>query len=435
MSASASTLDPQWSGHRLLDWMFVLFCIGMLTLFSDVKARVGGIVVKPFDAAALVTLPPMLVLLLASRCLRCSGATFVFGTFMVIHTWSAFALGNTNGIRESVQSAELVMIFLVLQALVERIDWRALGRVFLLALIGIVIYTAVWHVSHGFYAGWKRLDGPKLAFMVLPTLATAFLIVPGRKVGGKGWAILGLLLVVLVLSGERKAILQFVAMMGVLLALGFIDLPRFLLGAAFGVVLAAVGAASNEYIAAQFQSLLGFASERAASSAELQSGLLPTTMSNAQRVFAIGVSEYLIRENTFFGIGTNGYYAYVLSTYPGIAEWLTVPIHNEFMRVCVENGLLGLAAYAAIWLRAVALLVVRWRKLERAHRGMYLSFLAAAWFEVTFEGSGNEVFIVAIFVALLPDIFQAALTNSKRARPGLRQARPTFAPRWRAQPA
>ena len=37
-----------------------------------------------------------------------------------------------------------------------------------------MLYNIFWHLGHGHYVGWKRIDAPKLAFLFLPVLLTYF---------------------------------------------------------------------------------------------------------------------------------------------------------------------------------------------------------------------------------------------------------------------
>jgi O-antigen ligase len=242
------------------------------------------------------------------------------------------------------------------------------------------------------------------------------------------WLGSGILLVGLViLAGERKAQIHALVLMVVLMSYRYFDPARV---AVFGLVTLLIGVASasmDPYVAQQFTSLAGFGTERYVTPAELQAGYVPISLSNAQRVFAFGVAKTLIAANPIFGIGTDGYLEYVKASFPGSATWLIGGIHNEFLRVLVENGALGFVAFCAIWLRCVGWFFLHKRHMPRSHAVIYLSFFSAFTMQFAFEGSGQEMFIMVIFASLMPDLFSIALKRaSATERRGQRGSDPSM---------
>jgi hypothetical protein len=412
MSGTATVAVRPTGGDLVVLAAFTLLSLALLTLFLDWDTSIGAIKVKPFDLVAAICLPPMLLIFVLGPGLRVSLATALFLAFIGWHTFSAFTLGRSNGLRETVQSLELVMLLLVLQQLVGRINWRAIGRIFIVALGIILAYVAWWHVSEGYLAGWKRFEGAKLLFTILPTIIMMFVVFRAPRLSTASYVIFGLVFIVGLFAGERKAMMHIVTMAVILLALGYFDKFVFAAGAIVAIAVGVIASEASPYVAGQLATLSSLSDVSNVSSSELQAGYLPTSMSNAQRVFSASVSQELFQLHPIFGIGTNGFLDYIVAAYPGIAKWLIVGIHNEFQRVLVENGLFGLALYVAVWARALVWLSMSWPYIPRPHRACYLFLISAFFYQAFFEGSGNELFIMLIFIALLPEIFAAALRRS-----------------------
>lgn len=413
MSEPQARNQIRGTGEAVLYWGFTLLSFGLLSMFTNFELD-AAMVIKPFDLVALAVLPVMLLVLLSSRGLRLSGATLVIGAYLLIHSWSAFSLGSDNGMRESVQSSELFLFFITIHCLLDRVNWPALGKLFIAGLIILTIHNAAWHVSHGFYAGWKRLGDAKLAFLILPTILAAVAVARTRQFHTGGIIVAIVVVAFAILSGERKAQINLVLLAGVLVWYRYFNLTRFSLIAGLSILVGVTLASTNDYVAHQLTALAGLGAERFVTPAELLAGYVPTSMSNAQRGFAMSVARNLIDANLLFGIGTNGYLEYVKASFPGAAQWLIVGIHNEFLRVLVENGIVGFAAFCSIWLRAGGWFLFHARHMPDSHAATYLFFLFAFFIQVTFEGSGQELFLIAVFVALMPEIFSIETMRSAR---------------------
>jgi O-Antigen ligase len=404
VTAMAAPRPVRDGSETLILVLFTLLCVGSVTLFMDFGAEVAGVKIKPFDAVSILTLPPILAVLALGRGLRVSSGTFVYTAFLVWHTVSAFSMDRPNGIRETIQSVELLMLLLTIQQLAPQIAWRSAAKFFAICLAVILAYVGWWHISHGYIAGWKRFDSPKLLFTILPSILLSLMVLRARRMDTLSYITIVLIFIVTILTGERKALLHLFFMCAVLLYLRYFDVVRFTIGVIFAVIIGFFAISANEYIARQFSTISSISQAERVSTAELQAGYLPTSMSNAQRLFSAEVSKDLIVADPWFGIGTNGFLDYVVRAYPGIASWLVVGIHNEFQRVLVENGIIGFALYLIIWLRALVWLGRNWPRLPPWSIAIYLFSYSACIHQALFEGSGNEQFILLIFVALLPEI-------------------------------
>lgn len=401
------------TGQALIRYSFILLCIGTGILFTGFDVGTSSLHVKPFDLIVALIGPIIVTMLMFTRGLPASGATLVLGLYLIIHAWSAFRLGNDNGLQRTVQAIEFFLFFLILHYLIEQIDWKALSKFFLVVLVLVTIYNVGWHISQGYMTGWKRLDEPKLAFLFLPTLLVAMTVGDQGKVGMKALLVAGFLALLLLISGERKAQLQLMALFVILLGYGYFNAALLVPFIASLVFASVVLINSDAYLAQQIYSLIGLVGSDNVSLAELQAGYVPTSLSNAQRVFASEVSKSLIAANPIFGIGTDAFLQYVRAAFPGSASWLIGSIHNEFLRVLVENGIVGFAAFSAIWLRCIGWFALN--RLPRALAVVYLSFFSAFTMQFAFEGSGLEMFVMAVLVALMPNIFANELRQTRLA--------------------
>jgi O-antigen ligase len=183
---------------------------------------------------------------------------------------------------------------------------------------------------------------------------------------------------------------------------------------------------SSEYASGQLASLLNLSTQADLSVAEVTGPELVTTLSNAQRIFAQNVSTNLIDDHPWFGVGTNGYLIFVQNAYGDLPRYLTIGIHNEFRRIWVENGLVGLAIYVLPWIRS-SIAGVRLIPLIGARTAaLYFMWLSSFFVQCFFEGSGNAAFIAFTFMALLPDLFLAKVRGLKEAGSGSGRARSLF---------
>ena len=67
--------------------------------------------------------------------------------------------------------------------------------------------------------------------------------------------------------------------------------------------------------------------------------------SNLQRAFAFNISKEYFLRNPIIGIGTNNFILTLNNEHYYLPDFLMVGIHNEFFRIPVENGLVGLFLY------------------------------------------------------------------------------------------
>ena len=73
--------------------------------------------------------------------------------------------------------------------------------------------------------------------------------------------------------------------------------------------------------------------------------------SNIIRFFIFDVSKNLFIENPLIGVGTNNFII-ILKNILYLIFLTAGGIHNEFLRVLIENGLIGLFLYLMIWYKS-----------------------------------------------------------------------------------
>jgi hypothetical protein len=114
--------------EKFLWWGSFLLFVGICLLFTGYEIVTPGLHIRPFDLIATVVCPVTLLVACIDARSPASNATALLGAYLLINAWSAFRLGAAEGLRESIQSAELCLFFLVLHSLLDQIDWRAAGQ-------------------------------------------------------------------------------------------------------------------------------------------------------------------------------------------------------------------------------------------------------------------------------------------------------------------
>ena len=157
------------------------------------------------------------------------------------------------------------------------------------------------------------------------------------------------MLPILLLSGERKAMLFFLicGLLYLVHAKPFLRPTGWL--AIFGALAIAIALAPSlleiPYVEKQVGSILA-----PISTAELwiysPSEYFAESLSNAQRVFATKIGMELFIQRPITGVGTNAYQEIVWTRFH-LPPVMVNSIHSEFLRVLVENGVVGLLLFSS----------------------------------------------------------------------------------------
>lgn len=395
--------------------------ITLLMLFLPFKMKTGLVQLRPFDAMVVVLLG--LWLLFRSQRLpqtRLSVGFLLLIPFFLIHVLSAFGYSSQNGLREALQVGLLLSFALVLVSMADELDYRKMGQVMLVGLIIVVIGNIWWHVSHGFWHGWKRIGDPKAAFTFLP-MVLALVLLLGRP--DKRWLLIGLWLVfgvVIIMSGERKALLSYGIISVALFSSGRILAALPLVAVGIGTLLIVGSLSSDQYVSRQIETLLN-PDTQGLSLGAIAAGDTPLSFSNAQRRFALQQAGNVLSNEPLFGVGTNAYEDLVVRKFGSLPRFMLAGVHGDFMRVFIENGLVGEIIYLSIWIisflnvrRFLRYLVGIGLLQQRQVIILLLILFTPTLIYAAFEASGTRVLMTMILTSLFPAILRGAFGSRLR---------------------
>lgn len=394
--------------------MTYLLPFALLTLFTALKFQVSIVLLRPFDAVVMLMVGLVLV----------SGGSFgkrgrvgflMLLPFFLWHVLSALLYGVENGLREGLQVTLMIAFASMIVLGLDRIDYRTAARVMVAGLVAVLVYTVIWHVSQGTWVGWKKLNNPKAVFGFLPMALGCLLLYAAPAQRRLYWLIWIGLLVIIVLSTERKALVIYGLITAMLLARGRVVAALPLVGVGVVALYIVINLFAAESFTRQLRTMIAPV-ESAGSSALVARGMTPESLSNAQRRFAFNVASSYFSQSPIVGIGTNAYLDRVTEQYDYLPKFMLLGIHGEFLRVATENGLIGLVFYVAIWLvsvfrlRRVLLYFLHYRQITEAQAFVTpLLLLIAPLMYLALDASGTPSFAVLVVVSLMPDLARGAL--------------------------
>jgi len=411
--------------------MNALLTLAVLSLMLPIRMETGLILVRPFEfliALGMLGWP----LIAARRGVRVPVGLLLLLPYLTWHVASATVGGPRNTAREALQVFVVTMFAFLLAQEAPRIDMKRLSRRLLLGIAAIALGIIAWHIAHGYWVGWKRVPDPRLSFVFLPVvLAGLILFAEAERRRRLHFLWVGIF-PVLLMSGERKALVIYLILSALLFARGRLALIVPALAAAFVGLLLLSTVIANPYLQKQIRTLVEPGGSGNYEYVLATGRYLPgDTPSDVQRAFALHVSSQMFAEHPFIGVGTNQYEAIVDETYPDAPEELRLAIHGEFQRTLTENGLLGFSLYALVWIAA-------WVRLRDALRPALargrltgaqarvlplLLFIPLALFVGT-EASGTRAFIGVIIISVLPELVSGAFAQARTPMP-LRSGLPT----------
>ena len=404
--------------------MNALLAVAVLSLMLPIRMETGLVLLRPFEfliALGLLGWP----LIAARRGVHVPVGLLLLLPFFVWHVASATVGGPRNVEREAPQVLVVTLFAFLLAQEASRLDMTRLTRRLFLGMAAIAAGTILWHVAHGYSVGWKQLPDPRLAFVFLPVLlAGLILFAEGRRRRTLQFVWAGMF-PLLVMSGERKALVIYLILTALLFARGRLALIMPAVAAAFvGLVLLST-VVENPYLQKQIRTLVDPGGtgnyEYVLATGQYLPGDSP---SDVQRAFSLHVSRQMFGEHPLFGVGTNQYLETVDETFPNLPQELHLEIHGEFQRILTENGLVGLSLYllvwAAAWVRLARVLhgAVDHGRLTRTQARVLplLLFIPLALFVGT-EASGTRAFVGVIIISLLPELVGGALARAPRPVP------------------
>jgi hypothetical protein len=404
--------------------MNVLLSIAALSLMLPIRMETELVLLRPFEfliALGVLGWP----LIAARRGVRVPVGLLLLLPFFLWHVASAVVGGPRNTAREALQVLVVTMFAFLLAQEAARLDLKRLSRRLLLGMAAIAAGTIVWHIAHGYWVGWKQLPDARLAFVFLPLLLAGWILFAEAQKRRTLHFVWAGILPLLVMSGERKALVIYLILTALLFARGRLALIAPALATAFVGLLLLSTVVENPYLQKQIRTLVepgGTGNyEYVLATGEYLPGDTP---SDVQRAFALHVSRQMLAEHPLFGVGTNQYEVIVGDTYPNAPQELHLEIHGEFQRILTENGLVGFSLYALVWAAA-------WVRLSRVLRGALdrgrltrvqarvlplLLFIPLALFVGT-EASGTRAFIGVIIISVLPELVSGAFAQARTPMP------------------
>ena len=400
--------------------MNVFIPIMAVTLFFATKTHFGPVQLRPFDALAALLLVWTVIRFDLVMRTRITAGFLILIPFFLIHILSALSVSSSNGFREILQVTLLMGVAVVLVVASSRLDYRKAGTILLVGLFVVMAYNVGWHIAHGYWSGWKRLNDPKAAFTFLPMLLALFLLFAPADKRKFYWVLWGFVGVIVLFSGERKALLSFAMMTVALVGRGrlLVALPVIAAGL---VALSIFASISNDpYMSRQINTLL----EPTAPGpplAAMAHGVMPESLSDAARDFTSQQVVAMWKEHPVFGVGTNSYYELIKTRFAYLPEFMKVSAHGEFLRVLVENGVVGIFFYGLIWMTALVRSVGVSRFLRRKGaisaaqaRILPIILIFPPILYISFEAAGTRSFMTLIISSLAPDFLYWALYGQKR---------------------
>jgi O-Antigen ligase len=401
-----------------------LLAAAVLSLMLPIRMETGLLLVRPFEfliALGMLGWP----LIAARRGIRVPVGLLLLFPYLTWHVASATVGGPRNTAREALQVFVVTMFAFLVAQEAPRLDVRRFSRRLLLGIAAIALGTIVWHVAHGYWVGWKQVPDPRLSFVFLPVVLAGLILFAEAEKRRRLHFVWAGLFPVLLMSGERKALVIYLILSALLFARGRLALIVPALAGAFVGLLLLSTVVADPYLQKQIRTLVEPGGSGNYEYVLATGRYLPgDTPSDVQRAFALHVSSQMFAENPLLGVGTNQYEAIVGQTYPNAPVDMRLGIHGEFQRILTENGLVGFSLYALIWVAAWVRLrdvLRRALALGRLTSGQarllpLLLFIPLALFVGT-EASGTRAFVGVIAISLLPELVSGALNRARQSVP------------------
>ena len=308
--------------------------------------------------------------------------------FMLIHLTSAFRLSHGNGALFVFQS---LVVSIFVWAFITRYSQVSMRRFLFYSGIGFSGILAVvigYNVIHKRYFSWKLLLQAKSVFDLLP-----FMLLILRRSNTRSSQILypvllPLFIIFVLVSGERKAYIMLALMSPFLINFRnpLVYVAPLVAAALVPIALAVKG--GGGYVSYEIGTLLS-----------LGHGKVEHSISNDLRAKAIGLSWQLFKEHPIFGVGTNGYHKVALVLYQD-----GLGVHNEWMRVLAENGLVGIFFYflTVLWGFFGLFKSKSWGRTKTVNeRILAYGFFVTCTLYLSFEALGFITLTAFFFIPLL----------------------------------
>ena len=399
-----------------------ILTILVLSLFIHVRYTTPLLIIRPFDLLTVLIFFYAYASHNKGAEQKLSLGFFYLFPFFIIHSTFALRISTVNFFREFLQVMIFIAFAFILSHFKTRIDYKKIIINLFLGSIFIMLFSIFWHLINGYWVGWKQLPDTRIIFTIISLLIFAYLNISGEKEKAKIPFFLIVFFVLTLLSGERKALLIFFFLFamhysqGKILKIALISIGGYILLYLLSDFL------ENPYLKIKIDSLLGILDtgnfQHYFDTGELQE---KDTYSNVQRIFAFSISKVYFIENPIFGVGTSNFVNLIQDQYYYLPKFLKGGIHNEFQRVLVENGLVGLFFYLFIWYKSwtrTKNITIKAKKIGLMNDLQYkfctYSIYFACIFYVGTEATSLRSNIILIFISLLPDYLKYHLSLEKK---------------------
>lgn len=417
MSTAARTTSPDVTveGRRI---PFVLG-VAVASVLLGIEPEIGAAVVRPFDFLVVAGLA-MLVgrIALSGRIPRVRlGPPFWFLAAFLGWKGLNAAIQSTAATAavEALQAVELVILYwLIAVATRTRIGLHRFVSGMAWMTLGIVVWSAAYHIAAGEFFRFKELGETKHAFGFL---FVVLLVARMERIPRMGWrthpATIAVAGVLTLLAGERKMwVAVAVVVAGVAIGSRRGTDRSVIAGMALVVVgtLLAIGPMTLEalpddnYTARQLRSL-GEVTQSL--TADEEDELLSSSNRNRGLLTRLAVEQFL--DHPVAGMGPDRFAPYVRSLGEEGPTGGRTP-HNEYLLVAAENGLIGLTLFGG-FVVGVAGYAIRARRRLRLGESGAASVYAFALLAITvnlFLAGG----VINVVLLMIP----AAIAASHRTR-------------------
>ena len=272
--------------------------------------------------------------------------------YVAMATVTAFLVSSGEGFYRTAQFLILVVATAVIAVYFSNVSHarRALLiRRFAILTAVIFAHMVLYHLATGHLTTWKYLYDTKSVLSISVILIFFYEDAITLKFG-RVWfyALIGLLLILLMVSGERKAYILFAVVYLFSKEALAIKLGVMLIGAVAIATLAAL-APPDSYVARQVESLI--TEKREMQIGEFYGIENIGDQSDIIRDFVNRMAWEQFKEHPVLGLGGTGYQVWSRANF-GLAtdsRGLAMNVHGELNRVPAEGGVVGIAVAAAFY--------------------------------------------------------------------------------------
>jgi len=339
--------------------------------------------------------------------------------FFILHILLSYQLGFKNFLREFLQIIIILFFITIFLKSKDNLNFKQLFKLLFVFSGLIILYTIYFHLSKGYFVGWKQLPDTRIAYVIFTILFFLYFKIFSNDKKFTFFILSLMLFTILVLSGERKAIAVFIFLLCLYYFSGIGIKSAIILIALYVVFSISNEFITNPYIKDKIETTLNIMNtgnyEYVMHTGQISD---EDTYSNAQRAFSINVSKTLIYESPLFGVGTNNYINYVNENYSYLPKFMKLGIHGEFQRVVVENGIIGFLLYLFIWVKSLSRFKLELNKsvhLKFISKEQYKYLIYSTYLPIIFfvgtEASSTRSFILLSLISILPDIVSTINQN------------------------